>query len=97
MMFFGDDVREISLTARQRFEQHRLGIRIEESYAWSCCPWFEQHVRILNGRRPGESVSVAVQALDDVHVFAVEIAPELIKPTCTVETKIGRASCRERV
>src|SRR5580693_5318605 len=85
-MFFGDHVSEISLAARQRFRQDRLGIRIEENYARSRRPRFEQYIRILNGRRPSESVSVTVKAFDDVHVFAVEIATELVKPTGAVET-----------
>src|ERR1700722_1034077 len=52
VMFFGDSVDQISLTARQGLRQHRRGIGIEDLYARSRRPRLQQHVRILDRRCP---------------------------------------------
>src|ERR1700682_451564 len=88
VMLFGGYMSQISLTARQRFREQRLGIRIQKGYARGRCPRLEQDVRILDGRRPGEGISIAMQSFDDVHVLAMKIDSELIEPTGAVETDV---------
>ena len=43
-------------------------------------------IRILNRGRPRQRVAVTMQTLDDVHVLAVKIPAQLIKPTGAVES-----------
>src|SRR6185436_18231316 len=85
VMLFGDRVRQIPLAARQRFRQHGVGPGIEERDPRSRGPGFQQHVRIFDGRRPREGVSIPMEALDHVHVFAMEIAADLVEPGVAVE------------
>ena len=79
-MFFGDDVLQIPLAARQRLRQHGIGPRIQQRDARSRCPRLQQHVRIFHRRRPVQRVSVSTETLDHVHVFTMEVAADLIEP-----------------
>src|SRR5437879_3281396 len=52
VMFSGDSMCQIPFAAGQRFGQHGLRVTIQDLYARSCCPRLQQHIRIVNGRRP---------------------------------------------
>lgn len=85
-MFLGNDVTQIPFAARLRFQENSLGIGIEERHPRSRGPWLKQDVRVFDGGGPGERVSIAMKALDDVHVFAVKVAADLVKPGVGIET-----------
>src|SRR5437588_2246287 len=86
VVFFGDGVSQISFAAWQRFRQHGVGLGIKQRHPRSRGPGFQQYVRIVHRRRPGERIPVAVEAFDHVHVLTVEVAPDLIKPGAAIES-----------
>ena len=53
-------------------------------YARDQYPGFP-HQDGLDRRGPRESVSVTVQSFDDMHVFAVKIASDLVEPRMAVK------------
>src|SRR5881396_2014446 len=84
-MLFRNDVAQVSLAARLRFGQHRAGLGIQQGHSRSRDPRLDEHVRILNRRGPGQSIAIAMESLDHMHVLTVEISAELIKPRVAVE------------
>src|SRR5438034_11819665 len=84
-MFFRNDVAKVSLAARLRFGQHCAGLGIQQGHSRSRGPGLDQHVGILNRRGPGQGVAIAMESLDHMHIFTVEISAELIKPRVAVE------------
>src|SRR5579863_1908556 len=85
VMFLGNCVRQISFTAGQRFRQHGIRFGIEQRHSGSGRPGLQQHIRILHGGGPGKRVAVSVETLGYMHVFAVEVAADLVKPSAAVE------------
>src|SRR5258705_878934 len=83
VMFLRDDVRQVALAARLRFREHR--VEAEQRDARRRGPRFEQIVGVLDGGGPRQRVAVAGEPLDDVHVLAVHVAADLIKPRVAVE------------
>src|SRR5262245_59848349 len=86
VVFFSNNVIVISFTARQRFLQDGIRSRIQQRDPWSRGPGFEQNFGIFYGCCPGENVSIAMEALDDMHVLAVEVAADLVKPGAADES-----------
>src|SRR5215469_11340327 len=85
VVLFGNRVSEIPFTAGHGFSQHGLWIRIEDNDSFIRSPRPEQHFGIIDGSLPGERIPFASQALDDMHVFGVEIAAHLIEVGRAIE------------